>query len=73
MGDQKPTRRTFEVNERVTHIDKFPGGTTLPMTGTIVGVEVKYIVEWDADEPSPISGFKPLESYPAEDLVAIDV
>jgi hypothetical protein len=60
---------TFAVGDRVTHLDQMAhDGRTLPMAGTVVGVKVEYLVEWDGEEPRPISGWTPTYYYDAEVL-----
>lgn len=54
------------VGSRVTHVD--PNGKALPMAGTVVGIDVRYLVEWDGEEPRPTSGWTPTYYYPADVL-----
>ena len=60
----------FREGDRVRHRNMSPGGADLPMVGTVVGVEVKYIVQWDGADPHPVSGQVPLCSYAADFLSA---
>lgn len=60
----------MKVGDRVTHVD--PTGKALPMAGTVVGVNVRYLVEWDGAEPGVISGWTPTFYYPSEVLRPLD-
>lgn len=64
----------FEVGARVQHLDQMPpaDGRVLPMRGTVVGIEVRYVVEWDGAKQRDLSMFsddKQTFHYPAESLV----
>lgn len=54
--------------DRVTHVDKLRLGEVLPMAGEVVGVQVRYLVQWDGEEPRPVTGWVPTYAYPADDL-----
>jgi len=72
MLDPEPPAAAFAVGGRVTHRDlSGSDGSTLPMAGTLVGVEVRYVVQWDDAEPRPVSGWTPTYSYPAAFLAAL--
>ena len=65
------TERAFNVGDRVTHIDGLrpPGSdAVLQMAGSVVGVQVRYLVEWDGEQPRPVTGWTPTHYYDAEQL-----
>ena len=63
----------MNVGDRVTHLDVLAqDGRTLPMKGTIVGVDVAYIVQWDEAESRIFDGGNRTYPYPPEVLVALD-
>lgn len=64
IGKARPSE--FPVGSRVTHVD--PDGKALPMAGTVVAINVRYLVEWDGEEPRPMSGWTPTYYYPADVL-----
>jgi hypothetical protein len=62
---------SFDINDRVTHVDHLKpadSGATLPMRGTVVGIQVRYLVEWDGEQPRPLSGWTPTYYYGESDL-----
>lgn len=68
-GEHERMHGSFSVGDRVTHLDMLAqNGTTLPMVGTVVGIKVEFLVEWDGAEPSPVSGWTPSSYYPADVL-----
>jgi hypothetical protein len=58
----------FTIGDRVTHCDNSKPASseaTLPMAGEVVGVQVRYLVQWDGEGPRPLSGWTPTYYYPA--------
>jgi hypothetical protein len=78
MAEQDPYRdlqrrmadQAVPVGTRVRHIDQQPpvDGRLLPMHGTVVAIEMHYLVEWDQPESdSPLLfGEQSTFKYPAE-------
>ena len=64
-------RDRLPVGTRVTHVD--PDGKALPMAGTVVAINVRYLVEWDGEQPRPLSGWTPTYYYSESDLRALAV
>ena len=63
-------KHRFAVGDRVTHLDMLAqNGTPLPMGGTVVGIKVEFLVEWDGEEVSPLSGWTPTHYYPPDSLM----
>lgn len=62
----------MNVGDRVTHLDMLAQDErTLPMKGTIVGVETTYIVQWDNAETRLCGDGKRTHSYPPEALTLL--